>query len=339
MAGEVGNPTDHLMGEGPEEAYALDFFQALRRLQCAHRECPPIGFSRRPADDPVRFGQRPSLAFAPTAIEAIEPAAGGGRPHLYQSFFGLFGPNGPMPLHFTEYARDRLLNGGDPTLVRFLDIFHHRLIQLLFRGWAANRQVVHYETPDHDRFSAYVASFLGIGMESLRGRDAVSDAGKLFYSGRLACATRNAEGLREILREWLGVPAEVEEFVGHWMQIPEDCRCRLGESPSTGALGATALVGARVWVCQHRFRVRLGPMSLARYESLFPGGAPWETLKSWVRNYTGDEFAWDARLALSAAEVPETVLGTAGRLGWSTWVRTRPFEKDANDLVLIASMS
>ena len=48
------------------------------------------------------------MAFAPSTLSAFEEQAGGLPPRLEQRFFGLLGPNGPLPLHLTEHARERL---------------------------------------------------------------------------------------------------------------------------------------------------------------------------------------------------------------------------------------
>ena len=98
-----------------------------------------------------------------------------------------------------------------------------------------------------DPFARYVGSFLGVGMESYRGRDEVPDMAKLHFSGHLACQTRHADGLRALLQEFFGIPVSIREFVGQWITLPESYRCRLGETPETGCLGSTAVVGARVW--------------------------------------------------------------------------------------------
>ena len=50
-----------------------------------------------------------------------------------EEIFGLLGPNGPLPLHLTEYVRERLRHHADPTFARFLDLFHHRFA-LFFGG-------------------------------------------------------------------------------------------------------------------------------------------------------------------------------------------------------------
>jgi predicted component of type VI protein secretion system len=40
---------------------------------------------------------------------------------------------------------------------------------------------------------------------------------------------------------------------------------------------------------------------------------------------------------LDKEEVPQTQLSKAGRLGWTTWLKTKPFEDHADNLVLAAS--
>ncbi len=250
------------------------------------------------------------------------------------NFMGLLGPQGPMPLHLTEYAHDRKLNHDDPTLARFLDIFNHRMISLFYRAWACNRQTISHDRPNEDRFSNYIGSLIGIGTDALRNRDAVSDMAKLHYSSHLVCQTRHAEGLRAILEDYFGVKTVIEEFVGQWITLPEAYRCRLGQSAENATVGVNAVIGSRIWDCQQKFRIVMGPMGLSDYERLLPGSGSFEALKAWVRNYVGDELSWELRLILKAAEIPAIHLGEAGRLGWTTWLKSRPFEQDADDLVL-----
>jgi len=317
-----------------ESPYSFDFFMAVRRMECAMSQLPRMGHSKRPREDPVRFCQEPSLAFPPSTLHAYRPGGAGGADLLFVNFLGLLGPNGPMPLHLTEYIRDRQINSKDITVARFLDVFNHRMVALFYRAWACNQQTVNYERGSGDRFSLYIGSLFGIGMDSLRGRDAVPDVAKLHYSGRLVCQTRHAEGLRAVLEDYFRVPVAIEEFVGQWLELPPDCCCRLGEAPSTGLLGRTTIVGARIWECQQRFRLKFGPMGLAAYQRMLPGGGSLLRLIAWVRNYIYDELEWDVQLILKKEEVPKLHLGKLGQLGWTTWLSSKPFTRDADDLVL-----
>ena len=323
-----------MLRELAQNPQAFDFYRAVRLIESAYRDRPRVGTDNRAANDPVRFGQVPSLAFAPTTVAAFEPPFDGRPPRLLVNFLGLLGPNGPMPLHLSAYVWDRLRNHHDRTLARFLDLFNHRMIALFYRAWAHHQQAAGYDRGGRDKWSTYVGSLIGIGVESLQRRDAVGDVAKLHYSGRLLSQTRHAEGLRAILADYFGVPVEIQQFVGQWVRIPEESRCILGDSPETGTLGQTAVVGSRVWDVQQKFRIRFGPVAWADYQKMLPGGESLRRLVAWVRSYVGDEFDWDLRLVLRKGEVPAARLGQTGRLGWSTWLHAAPPKRDAEDLVL-----
>ncbi|MDX1947501.1 MAG: type VI secretion system baseplate subunit TssG [Pirellulaceae bacterium] len=315
----------------------FDFHQALRRLEAATGRHPRLGTSLRPVDDPIRLSQEPSLAFAPATIASCETAAGG-KPRLAVFFGGLFGPNGPVPLHFTEYARDRIRNAQDHTFARFLDLFHHRMLSLFYRSWAASQPTVHYDRPASDRFAAYAGSIAGVGMASLAERDNMPDLAKLHFAGRLVCHARHSEGLESLLREFFRLPMRLEEFVGHWLRLPDDSRCVLGEGRQNALglaqLGHSATIGDRVWDCQQKFRIVAGPIGLADYQRLLPGGASLERLLAVVDNYAGLQFGWDLHLILKQREIPQAQLGGFGQLGWTTWLISQPPVRDAADLVL-----
>lgn len=310
------------------------FLHTLRRLDCLQPERPRIGATARPKDDPVRLGQRPSLRFAPAELAAFETPARVPAPRLLVYFQGLLGPNGPLPLHLTEYARERERQAADPTFARFLDIFNHRMLALLYRAWAQAQPAVSFDRPAQDRFGDYLASLSGNALPALQGRDAMPDLARRHYTGHLSCQTRHPDGLGAILRHLMGLPVRIQEFVGHWLCLPPDCRLRLGESPHTGTLGGTATLGARVRDHQSKFRIRMGPLRLDDYLSLLPGKPALARVRATVRNYVGDALDWDLNLVLAEPEVPPLRLGAGPRLGWTTWLASGRLGRDGDDLRL-----
>jgi type VI secretion system protein ImpH len=314
--------------------YAFDFFQALRRIDAANPERPRLGEAARLGDEPVRVGQLPSLIFAPSTLADFQPPSAGRPARLSTYFFGLFGPSGALPLHLTEYARDRARNADDLSFIRFVDLFHHRMLSLYYRAWAQAQPTVGFDRPSADRFAAFVASLFGLGMPALRDRDGMSDLVKLHFSGRLALQTRPAEGLRSIIADYFKLPVEIEQFFPQWVRLPRRSLCMLGQSAETGSLGATASVGERFHVYHHKFRIRIGPMSFNDFKRLLPDGRSLSRLLPLVRNYIGDELSWDVMLILIKAEVPSVQLGQAGMLGWTSWLGDRRTDLDASDLVL-----
>lgn len=334
MDDEKRAAADSLARDLRNRPYDFDFFQAVRRLECANPALPRVGHSRRPQADPVRFCQKVSLAFAPSALSAYYDAADQQPAKMEVNFFGLLGSGGPMPLAITEYVYDRLHNHRDKTLVSFLDIFNHRMISLFYRAWACNQQSVSHDRKDEDRIAVYIGSLFGIGDDSFRNRDALPDVAKLHYSGRFVCQTRNVEGLREILEDYFGITVDIQQFVGQWIGLPQEYLCQLGTSSANAKLGSTLIIGHRFWECQQKFRIKFGPMNFSEYQGFLPGGDSVRCLIAWVKNYVGDEFQWELQLILKAAEIPRICLGKMGQLGWSTWLSTQKFEKDADHLVL-----
>ncbi len=337
MAGSDGQTRDAVIAKLAQQPYAFGFYSALRLLQSCFRDLPRVGYSWSAGRDPIRFAQSPALDFAPSTLESVQRKDPALPPVLYFRHFGLFGPNGPLPLCLTEYARDRLLHHGDPTFAAFCNIFHHRLLSFFFRTWADAQKSVDFDRPKDSRWLYYVGSLVGLGMESLTERQTVPDRAKLYFAGRLVQQTRNAEGLEAIVQDFFGIRTRLLTFIGRWLKLPGGSVCKLGVSPETGSLGATVIVGTRFWTCQLHFRLRLGPMSLAEYERMLPTGNSFRRLCDWVRLYTGEHFSWDVQLVLAKEQVPATQMGKMGRLGWTTWLKTKPFDHDADDLILQGS--
>jgi type VI secretion system protein ImpH len=301
----------------------FDFFQVMRRLEsltCADRPGRPLfGAALRPAEEPIRLGQEPSLAFAPSALSGLQPGRNGLPPRLAVNFFGLLGPNGPLPLHLTEYVRDRLRNSADPTMSRFLDVFHHRMLMFFYRAWASAEPTAGHDRPQTDRFRTYVGSLLGLGLPSVHDRDDFPDEAKLFYAGRFSALARNAEGLGAVVGEFFQMPTQIEQFVGDWLDLPVEFRWHLGKPGGRGLLGMSTTLGGHAWSRQQKFRVVMGPLERAQFQRMLPGGTGLDKLAALVRNYIGDELRWDLRIYLEE-HVDEPWRFGHSRLGWTSWL-------------------
>lgn len=356
------DPVAELLEELQRDLPRWDFFAAVRRLECVASHLPRVGHSTLPSEDLVRFGQVASLIFAPTDLVGLKPARielrtdGTAVPMRFMmNFFGLLGPNGPLPQWITDYIRHRTLQ-RDHTLTEFLDIFHHRMASLYYRAWSSSNQAVQFERGKQDRYAVYLGSLFG------RSDARFEEEGqpKLHYAGRLIGQTRNVEGLESILSDFFEVPVDIEEFVGQWQEIPVEFRCQMKLGARSTCLGqpavededaSTAIVGSRVWDCQQKVRIRVGPMSAAEMERLLPPGESMGRLIKWVEFYAGPELVWDLNLIVAKDDVPATVLGGSGRLGWNTWIRSletekgqtkptpRPLKADADQLVLSPSQA
>ncbi len=298
------------------EPWAHDLLATLRRIERSFPDRPRIGDSASRREDSVTLGQNPFLDFPASTIGAADRDAAE-RLRLFVRFLGLLGPQGALPLATTDEAYGWLLERDD-ALPRFLDVINHRFLQLFYRAWADARPIAQHEHPAADRFESYVGAAIGLGSPVFRDLDAVPDAGKIAFAGLLAPAARSGSRLRNALSGLLGVTAEVEEFVGTFLEFEPADRSRLGRA--NARLGQDLLLGKSVFSVEDRIRLRIYAADLPAYERLLPGGERCRMLADIVFFYLGDELDWDVELALPVAAVEPLRLGTSGRLGYTSWV-------------------
>jgi len=321
----------------PEEPFRFKFFRAIRILECIYPEREPIGASAHPSREVVRFGAHATLAFPASEIQSFTPATDENVPaRMAVNFLGLTGPLGVLPLPYTEFLLQRI-SQKDNTLRDFFDLFNHRAISLFYRAWEKYRFNVNFErTRGEDQFSQYLSDLIGLGTKGLRGRLAFEDLALLRYSGLLNQRPHSAGGLEGIVRDFFDQPACVIQFVGTRVRLGIENHCKLGIQNTE--LGVNAILGERVVDRQSRFRIRLGPLTLKTFRAFLPVSHSYLPLVQIVRMYAGMEYDFDVQLSLKAPEVPACQLLSEGEqgalLGWSSWLKTREFNRDPEDTVI-----
>lgn len=327
------------------EPYCFEFFQAVRLLKLFYPQRANVGFFQAPQSEVVRFGVRPSLTFPPSELYSLaaeddpaNPPPPGCPPMLRVNFMGLVGPTGVLPLYYTELVAERAA-ARDRTLRDFFDLFQHRALSLFYRAWEKYRFIVPFERGEADKFSHYLFSIIGLGINSLQRRQVLSDHEYLYYGGLLAQQPRSAEGLELMLADYFGVPVKVEQFLGAWYRLDEDAQCNLDDTQADSQqLGFGTVVGDEIWDPQSHARIVIGPLSLKQYLDFLPTGTAFKPLQSMVRFYAGDELDFEAQLILRKEETPPCELGgTDGpvpQLGWLSWAKTKPLQTDPSQTVL-----
>ena len=159
----------------------------------------------------------------------------------------------------------------------------------------------------------------------------------MFFSGRLARQTRDADGLLNWVRSEFDAMVRIEQWCGHWMPLAREERSRIRAvgRPGIGQqLGQGAVLGASVWDVQNKFRIIIGPVREARYHAFLPGGSDLAKLQAMVRQWVGLEYEWDVQLILARQDVPRLRIGRSGELGRSCWLGRFKKPGDADDLVI-----
>ncbi|HRL20535.1 MAG TPA: type VI secretion system baseplate subunit TssG [Alcaligenes sp.] len=295
--------------------FGHDLFRVLRAVDALQAQCgrPRLGTAPTPRQEYIRVGQPPALAFAASSVQGAQWQDE--VLHLQVQGFGLWGPNGPLPLHMTEYFFQRSRNFNDHAGVAFLDQFHHRLFLLFFRAWSQAQAVCDLEH-DQDGFTRWLASLAGTGPV---GQQASLPAHAVCFQAPVMVAqAKSAHALQTLLSSHFQLPVTIQENVPVWVTLDEQVQASLGGV--CGRLGQDTVLGARVLDVQQTIRIRIGPLGREDYEHFLPGRTGWWQLRSWLALYLGMEWSVQLQLVLRACDQPGLQLGAGLGLGLQTWV-------------------
>lgn len=321
-----------------EDPCSFEFFQAVALLQRLRGECEPVGQFCDPEDEAVHFHVNNTLGFPASQVQEIEWEKGKDRPpQMKVNFMGLTGPSGVLPYAYTELILERL-RAKDESLQNFFNIFNHRMISFFYRAWEKYRFPATYYRGD-DIFHHHLLDFIGLGTSGLQNRQAVADDALLHYAALLGAQARSAEALEAILNDYFEVPVEIEQFAGSWYRLDESAQCVMDDNPTDAEkLGAGVVVGDEIWDQESRVRIKLGPLPLAKYLEFLPDGSAHEPLKALVKFFSNDELDFEVMLILDREEVPRCEVGadnaTGPRLGWVSWLKSTPLDRNPGDTIL-----
>ncbi len=358
MAASVGRDSTGVGEQLTAEPQRFGFFQAVRLLEFCARELAAtggearqsVGYDHSPQTEIVRFRATPGLSFPSAQVTRLrkpsDPSPTAAQ--MTVSFFGLTGPSGVLPQHYTITMLERVRR-GDTALREFLDLFNHRLLSLFYRAWLKYRLPLGFEKAalepgtGADCFLTALLSLVGLGTPAVRRRLKIKDEAVAFYGGDFANRRRPAHELERVLSDYWKVPIQVLPFQGRWLHVGVSDRTQLGRGERLGQhriLGIDVLVGNRVWDIQTKFRVRVGPLTEAQFRTLLPTEQKLLALAQMVRLYAGPALDFDLQLVLFPKEVPWARLTKANsqtsRLGWDAWVRNRPYQRHVDDAIFSA---
>jgi type VI secretion system protein ImpH len=321
-----------------DEPFRFEFFQAVRLLEKIYPEKMSVGRDALPHEEVVRFRSRPTLEFPASEVHEIKVSDDefndAKKLEIFVNFIGMVGAIGVLPTHYTELVAERV-RYKDTSLWAFLDIFTHRSISQFYRAWEKYRFPIQYERGNDD-FTNYLFDFIGLGTKGLRNRLNLNDESLLPYAGLIIQKPHSVGSLEQIIGDYYGVPAKIQQFHGQWIDLDEESLTKVGVENSR--LGHSTIIGKRVWDTQSKFRMKLGALSFLEFQAFLPNGTAHKSAVSIIKFMTGVEFDFDIQLKLKAKEVPSTILTTRAKrrpmLGWSSFLKTKPFTHDDEQVVM-----
>lgn len=314
MAETTGNQTAERLKELLESSRGFSFYQAVQWVHLLWPEAPRVGQEGPVDEERVRLRPSPSLSFPSTDLEGAEVIHDGKRVRLTATFFGLYGADTPLPYAYAEHLAQIATERAGERVRAFLDIFHHRMLSLLFRAWEKYRPRAR-ASGGMDPLYARVLSFIGYSHEQGLGGPSMPPLAEVRLQ---VLRHRSAVGLRFLLERRLGYDVEVDQMVLRDVPIPEDQRSRMGVGNCE--LGTSLVVG-RTIKDRNKIRVRILARDFAMYRRLLPGAEDFRQIEEVLRRYLRSPVDHDVEVKLPPENIPEFRLGSEDvQLGQSTFL-------------------
>ena len=243
-----------------------------------------VGGDGPPSEEAIRFRHDPSLIFSAGDVSQVKlvprTTAWGeeqkGPRHTFEvvtTFLGLTGTSSPLPGYMVEEIAQE--DPDRPMRREFLDLFHHRLVSLLYR--ALTRYLLEGEATraGDDVWSRRVLALAGLDTYERGPSVNLSVDQLLRLAPLLATRARTARtlelALADVLRNELGeARVTVQQFAGSWVEVETEQRMTLGRLNSN--LGRSSMLGGRLFDRSGKVIIGISPLDGATYHRLLPEG-------------------------------------------------------------------
>lgn len=309
------------------------FFPLVAFLERLTSDAARVGELGPVTEERIRFRHDPSLGFSSSDVSAVvlrqvpvRPDDTFTRRPLFEvstTFLGLTGSASPLPLYMAEEVAQE--DPDNAVQREFLDLFHHRLLSLLYRIESRYRVTRELTASCTDQWSRRLLALAGFDTYDRAWPGILPPWRLLRIASLLISRIRTAEkleiALQEVLAEELeGARVTVRQFVGRWVDI--DARAQLGAV--NNLLGRNMLLGGRAFDRMGRFQVEIGPLSPRAWRRLLADGDLYPLAREIVSLFVRDplEYTFELVLAESLSQTFSLTTGWASKLGRDTWLGT-----------------
>jgi type VI secretion system protein ImpH len=309
------------------------FFPLVAFLERLTSDSARVGEMGPVTEESIRFRHDPSLGFSSSDVSSVvlrevpaRPDDPDSRRPLFEvstTFLGLTGSASPLPLYLAEEVAKE--DPDEAVQREFLDLFHHRLLSLLYRIESRYRVTRELTASCTDQWSRRILALSGFDTYE-RSWPGILPPWRLL---RIACLlisrVRTAEklemALQDVLAEELeGARVKVRQFVGRWVDI--DARMQLGVV--NNLLGRNTLLGGRAYDRMGRFQVEIGPLSPRAWRRFMADGDLYPLAQEIVSLFVRDplEYTFELFLSESVSHSFNLSSGWPSKLGRDTWLGT-----------------
>jgi type VI secretion system protein ImpH len=234
---------------------------------------------------------------------------------------GLTGGVSPLPTFMAEEIA--LLESRDDPQIAFLDLFHHRLLGLLYRGVTKHELAHELDKRISSSQGSWIDRLLGLcGIDRTGGqtlhfldwRRVLRIAPLLVTRSRTP--TLVAQALEVLLGEYLnGATCTIYEYQGGWTSIDPTGQIRL----NTTRLGRTTGLGSRAFTPSAAVRISLRCLDEAGYSEFLRGQPAYLALCEGLNLLLDDPLDFELELVVRSNQRGSAILGRS-KLSRDAWL-------------------
>ena len=294
------------------------FFALASFLERITEGAVQVGTEGPPAREAIRFRHDPDLGFSASDISHID-VVGEDPPRfeMVTTFLGLTGSVSPLPSYLVESVLFDAARGAAQK--DFLDVFHHRVLSLLYRAKTKLDPAREHRSDGSD---PWLNRLLGLASVHQDPGIALEPKHLMRLIPVLIKKTRGAAALQVavvavLIDELPQVKVTVREFVGSWIEVDQDQQTQLGIT--NHKLGTEMMLGRRVYDQRGKFALHVSTLSRDEADFFLEGQPLLDRVRATVSLVLRDPIEYDLELELDAGSATSLKLGVArlgkGRLG------------------------
>lgn len=312
----------------------LRFFPLLAYLERLTAGAVRLGGVGPVSKEMIRLRNDPSLGFHSADITSVslrsvprqadDPLAGS-RPlfEVVCTFLGLSGSSSPLPTYLVEEVAQE--DPDRPARRELLDLFHHRLLSLLYRLEAKYELTSELTSSFSDPWSHRLFALAGFDTYEQPPAVVLKAWQLLRVLSLLATRKRTAERLEVALEDVLGKHLEgarvhVRQFVGRWVEIDLSRRVRLGRA--NHRLGHNIVLGGKAYDLAGKIQIEIAPLPSRAYKKLLPDGELLPAVRELVALFIREPLEYTLELGLveSVTQTFRVSGQDPSQLGRDTWL-------------------
>ncbi|MEK7654641.1 MAG: type VI secretion system baseplate subunit TssG [Pseudomonadota bacterium] len=275
-------------------------------------QSPLLGDALNPKHDLVNIQSHITFGHKASGVQQVVQTADG-KYNVLLNNLSLAGMYGALPDTYGEEIADR----KNQDMRDFLDIFHHRLMGLLYRFYRKNRIFLGSKNVKNNIIGKILHNLTGLSLFQKQFQfqeTGIFPLFNLFWKNGSSIS-----GVKELIRGYFHVKTKVVPFLGGWIYPDKKVLSYLNKSYQ--ALGKSLFIGRKTWDDTYGFTICIGPLDFKQYVSFIPPMQQnFPTLKQLLFYYIDNSYHVRLQLYLKSDTVPALHLGKCSYLNFTTWL-------------------